>query len=211
MIRWAAILLLLAACAPPPEPVAATPEEPLFRWWLTEDGTVEYEYDPFARTPVRRADHDIYVSLLSQDVALVVEPAVGAPIGVSNMLASALVRRFAGELPLKEALRAAKLFVIQPFVSGETMTSTGTVVVDWLLRDEGKREVGVVYAARRLSGVTDGKDPWKAFAFDDAEHIALQTAAHLIETQEVRDAVALARGTAVLEATPAPAPRPVAE
>lgn len=211
MIRWAAILILLAACAPPPEPIAATPEEPLYRWWLTEDGTVEYENDPYARADVRRADHDIYVTLLSRDVALVVEPAVGAPVGVSNMLASALVRRFAGELPLKEALRAPKLFIIQPFVSGDGMTSTGTMVVDWLLRDEGKRDVGAVYATRRLTGVTDGKDPWKAFTFDDAEHVALQTAAHLIETEAVRDAVALARGTAALEATPTPAPRPVSE
>lgn len=208
MRRSAAILLLLAACAPPQEPIAAAPDEPLYRWWLTEDGTVEYEYDPYARSAVRRADHDIYVTLLARDVALVVEPAVGAPVGVSNMLASALVRRFAGELPLKEALGAPKVFIIQPFVDGDSMASSGTAVVDWLLRDEQKRDVGAVYAARRLTGVTDGKDPWQAFTFDDAEHVALQTAAHLIETEAVRDAVALARGAAALEAAPTPAPRP---
>lgn len=211
MMRWAALLMppLLAACAPPPAPVAATAEDaPLYRWWLTEDGTVEYENDPYARTAVRRADHDLYVTLLSRDVALVVEPAKGAPVGVSNMLASALVRRFAGELPLNEALNAPKLFIIQPVVSGDGATVNGTLVVDWRLRDEEKRDIGVVYAARRLSGVTDGKDPWLAFTFDDAEHIALQTAAHLIDTPQVRDAVALARGTAVLEATPTPRKRP---
>ena len=211
MTRWAAIFLLplLAACAPPEAPVAATPDEaPLYRWWLTEDGTVEYENDPYARSSVRRADHDIYVTLLSRDVALVVEPAVGAPAGVSNMLASALVRRFAGELPVKEALGAPKVFIIRPYLNSDSMASSGTAVVDWLLRDEQKRDVGAVYAARRLSGATDGRDPWQAFTFDDAEHVALQTAAHLIETKAVRDAVALARGTAVLEAAPAPRKRP---
>ncbi len=210
MIRWPALMVvpLLAACAPPAGPVAATPEEPLYRWWLTEDGTVAYENDPYARTAVRRAEHDIYVTLLSRDVALVVEPAKGAPVGVSNMLASALVRRFAGELPLNEALNAPKLFIIQPVVSADGATINGTLVVDWRLRDEEKRDIGVVYAARRLSGVTDGKDPWQAFTFDDAEHVALQTAAHLIDTPEVRAAVALARGTAVLEATPTPRRRP---
>ncbi len=210
MIRWPVLLVLplLAACAPPQEPQAVAPEEPLYRWWLTEDGTVEYENDPYARSVVRRADHDIYVTLLSRDVALVVEPAIGAPVGVSNMLASALVRRFAGELPLKEALGASKVFIIQPFVSGDSATINGTLVVDWRLRDERKRDVGVVYAARRLSGVIGGKDPWLAFTFDDAEHIALQTAAHLLETPEVQNAVANARNTAVLEATPAPRKRP---
>lgn len=210
MTRWAVFLVLplLAACAPPAEPVVAAPEAPLYRWWLTEDGAVEYENDPYARSAVRRGDHDIYVTLLSRDVALVVEPAKGAPVGVSNMLASALVRRFAGELPMKEALGAPKVFIIQPFVNGEGLTNSGTMIVDWRLRDAQKRDVGVVYAARRVSGVTDGKDPWQAVTFDDAEHVALQTAAHLIETPEVRDAVALARGTAVLEAAPAPRKRP---
>ncbi len=211
MIRWAVLLILplLASCAPPQEAeVAAVEDAPLYRWWLTEDGTVEYENDPYARSDVRRADHDIYVTLVSRDVALVVEPASGAPEGVSNMLASALVRRFAGELPLKEALGAAKLFIIKPFVNGDSMTSSGTLIVDWVLRDEGKRDVGALYATRRLSGFTDGKDPWQASTFDDAEHVALQTAAHLIDTAEVRDAVALAQGTAVLEATPTPQKRP---
>lgn len=210
---WAVLLIgpLLAACAPPAEPAATAPEDPLYRWWLTEDGAVEFENDPYARSKVRHADHDIYVTLLSRDVALVVEPAIGAPVGVSNMLASALVRRFAGELPLKEALGASKVFIIQPFVSSDGGTISGKLVVDWRLRDESKRDVGVVYATRRLSGATDGKDPWLAFTFDDAEHIALQTAAHLGETQDVRHAVALARGSAVLEATPSPRKRPVAE
>lgn len=209
MMRWAVILLFLTACVPGDRPdLAPTVVEPLYRWWLTDDGAVEYENDPYARSEVRRADHDIYVTLLSRDVALVVEPATGAPVGVSNMLASALVRRFAGELPLNAALGAPKLFIIKPFVNGDSMTSSGTLIVDWVLRDGGKKDVGVVYATRRLSGVTDGKDPWQAFTFDDAEHVALQTAAHLIDTAEVRDAVALARGTAVLEATPTPRKRP---
>ena len=212
MIRWAAILLLLAACVPGERPeLSPTVVEPLYRWWLTDDGAVEYENDPYARSDVRRADYDIYVTLLSRDIALVVEPAAGAPVGVSNMLASALVRRFAGELPLQEALSASKVFIIRPFVNGDSMASSGTAVVDWLLRDEQKRDVGAVYATRRLSGFTDGRDPWQAFTFDDAEHVALQTAAHLLETQAVRDAVALARGTAVLEAAPTPSPRPATE
>jgi len=212
MRRWAAILLLVSACDPGERPdLAPTVVEPLYRWWLTDDGAVEYENDPFARSEVRQADHDIYVTLLSRDVALVVEPATGAPVGVSNMLASALVRRFAGELPLKEALNASKVFIIQPFVGSDSLTSSGTMVVDWSLRDERKRDVGVVYATRRLTGSINDKDPWQAFTFDDAEHVALQTAAHLVDTPAVRDAVALARGTAAIEATPTPQKRPTSE
>ena len=50
-------------------------EEPVYRWWLTEDGTIEYEKDPYQRQRVRRADYDLFVTLLARFVALVVEPA----------------------------------------------------------------------------------------------------------------------------------------
>lgn len=189
----------------------ALEEEEFYRWWMTEDGRVEYETDPYQRRPVRRGEHDIYVTLLARDVALVVEPAKGAPVGVSNMLASALVRRFAGELPLKEALSAAKVFIIQPVVSSDGARLNGALVVDWRLRDERKTDIGVVYAARRLSGAIDQNDPWKALTYDDAEHIALQTAAHLVETPDVRAAVFFANTVARVDATPTPVRRPTTE
>ncbi|MEM7270325.1 MAG: hypothetical protein AAF401_13890 [Pseudomonadota bacterium] len=183
-------------------------EQEVYRWWLADDGTVEYEEDPYTRRQVRRADHDVFVTLLARDVALVVEPAVGAPIGVSNMLAAALVRRFAGQLPLKEALGASKVFLIRPQVSGDSAEINGSVVVDWRLRNDRRGDVGVVYASKRLSGFRREDDPWSAFTYDDAEHIALQSASQLLEAPEVRAAVETARNLAKIEASPNPRPRP---
>ena len=111
MIRRAGILLALAGCAPaftaPPDHPALTPAEPApAQVVVTEDGRLETREDPYAPRALRRAGHDVQATLLAPGVALVVEPAVGAPIYVSNVLAAALVRRFGGHLPADEAMAA---------------------------------------------------------------------------------------------------------
>lgn len=195
------------------EAVAANEEAALAdpvgqRWFLTAEGGVRIEDDPYAPRPVRRADYDQNVTLLAPNVALVVQPAIGAPVGVSNMLGAALVRRFAGALRMKEALAAAKVFVIQPRIGGGGSGEDDALIVDWRLRSEKAEDVGLVYASRRLTGAPTEADPWAAFTSGDAEHIAFQTAAHLMETPAIRAALIGARGNAVLERTPSPRAKP---
>ena len=211
MKALAPALLLLAACAPPQgagAPGDAPAPDPFEgqRLFLTEDG-VRVEDDPYARRTVRQAEHDVHATLLAKDVALVVEPAEGAPIRVSNLLGAALVRRFAGELDEREALSAAKVFLIRPLVALDGARYDGVLLVDWRLRAETARDVGAVYATRRLSGVIR-RDPWDAFTPEDAEFIALQTAAQILETEAVRNSLIAARDVAVFDRAPTPTLRP---
>ncbi|MGB0853555.1 MAG: hypothetical protein ACPGVA_02290 [Pikeienuella sp.] len=204
-------LAFLAACGPALTNPPANPpiaEEPTQRIFLAEGGTIRVEDDPYSRRPIRYADHDAYVTKISDKVALVVEPQLSAPAAVSNLLGAALVRRFQGQLPEAEALSAPRVFFIQPVLSAEATRQTGKMVVDWHLRTADRRDVGAVYATRRLSGQMTGTDPLTAFTVADAEHIALQTAAHLIDTPAISAAMRDAQTLAIISQTPAPAKRP---
>ena len=214
-MRTALALLLLAGCGPqltqPPAEPVSPPREPAPRVLLGESGQLIEEPNPFAPRASRRADYDLNATLVARDVALVVEPAAGAPIYVSNRLGAALVRRFAGHLLLKEALGAERVFLIQPVVSPDALTQSGLLVVDWRIRAEEGGDVGAIYAQRRVSGAVTGADPWSALTNEDVELIALQTAAHLIEAPAIRDALAAAAAISTLERTPTPAARPFGE
>lgn len=215
-MKRAALLLLISGCAPaftaPPAnpPVQDVPvaEQRLI---LENDKTVRVERNPYARRVVRRADYDVAATLLARDVALVVEPAVGVPVYVSNQLGAALVRRFAGSLPVQEAMGAAEVFLVQPVVSGDSATTNGVLVVDWVIRSERGRELGAVFASRRLSGTISTSDPWQAFTVDDAEFLAIQVAAELSQIGPIRAALDNAATQAELDRTPTPQARPVAD
>ncbi len=209
----AALLLMLGACAPAfTEPPAASsvPQAQVAeqRVILDADKSVRVERNPFARQTVRRADYDIAATLLAKDVALVVEPAEGVPIYVSNQLGAALIRRFAGHLPMKEALAAAEVFFVQPVVSGDSATLNGVLVVDWLIRSQRGQELGAVFASRRLSGTLNTSDPWQAFTADDAEFLAIQVAAELAQVGPIRAALENAETLAELDRIPTPVARP---
>ncbi|MEM7547029.1 MAG: hypothetical protein AAF367_15985 [Pseudomonadota bacterium] len=217
MTRALGLLLCLAGCggqgftSPPANPpVAETPvaDERLI---LEQDQrTIRVEQNPYARRPSRRADYDVNATLIAENVALVAEPAEGAPIYVSNLLGAALARRFAGQLPLNEAMGAAEVFLIKPVVSGETAATDGIVVVDWLIRSERGEQVGAVFASRRLTGAIGNASFWDAFTVDDAEFIAIQTAAQIAGVQSIRDALANAAVISAVDAIPAPLARPEA-
>lgn len=211
MRLWPVATVMLAACAPAftkPPANAPVAEETGRRTFLSETGTFREEDDPYATRAVRQADYDTFVTRISDRVALVVQPQTDVPAGVSNLLASALVRRFQGELPEVEALTAPRVFFIQPYVSAKTTRQTGEMVVDWRLSTADRHDVGVVFATRRLSGVMRGNDPLTAFSVADAEHIAFQTAAHLMDTEIIRTAMQNAEMLALIDDTPTPAPRP---
>lgn len=204
-------LLIVAGCgprltAPPKHPPIV--EEPTQRIILDEGGLIRVEDDPFSRRAIRRADYDTHVTKISDRVALVVEPQANVSAGVSNLLGAALVRRFQGQLAEAEALNAPRVFFIQPFLSAEATRQTGQMVVDWRLRTSDGRAVGAVYAARRLTGEMRGTEPLTAFTVADAEHLAIQTAAHLLDTAAIQAAMADARVLADIEETPSPVPRP---
>lgn len=204
-------LVLMAACAPaltPPPTTQPVTEEPTQRIFLSDGGVIRVEEDPFSRRAIRRADHDAHVTLISDNVALVVEPQPDAPAEISNLLGAALVRRFRGQLPVAEALAVPRVFFIQPLFSAEATRQTGKIVVDWRLRTAEGAPVGAVYATRRLSGSMRNGDPLTAFSVADAEHIALQTAAFLLDTPEIRAAMVDAQSLATIDETPAPLPRP---
>ena len=212
MRKLAVIFCLIAVgcgprlTAPPKHPPIA--EEPTQRIILDEGGLIRVEDDPFSRRAIRRADYDTHVTKISSRVALVVEPQPDAPAAVSNLLGAALVRRFQGHLDEAEALAVPRVFFIQPFFSAEATRQTGKMVVDWRLRTAAGRSVGVVYAARRLTGEMRGTEPLTAFTVADAEHIALQTAAHLLDTDAIQVAMKDAAVLATIDETPAPTPRP---
>lgn len=213
MIRCAGVLIVLAGCAPaftaPPDQPALAPAGPVpAQVVVTEDGRLEAREDPYAPRALRRADHDVQATLLAPGVALVVEPAAGAPVYVSNLLAAALVRRFGGHLPTDEAMAAPVAFLIRPHVSPEALTQEARLVVDWRLRSEDGGDLGAVYAARRVTGEVTRGDPWTAVSAVDAEHVALQTAAHLIDATPIRAALAAGALEAEVATTPTPAPRP---
>lgn len=206
------VLLALAACVPnltsPPENPPPPPAPPGQRIILTDDGQLVAETDPYASRPLRRADIDLQATTLAPGVSLVVEPAEGAPIYVSNLLAAALVRRFSGHMSVESAMAAPVVFLIRPVVSEEALTAEGRLVVDWLVRTEEGEPVGAVYAARRATGVVERGDPWTAASPDDVEHIALQTAANLLETPAVQEAVERGAVEAAIARAPSPSPRP---
>ena len=215
MSPWRALLaaLALAGCGrvftPPPEAPPLVNAPPSKRLVLAEDGELRAEEDPFSRRSLRRVDHDLQATTLARGVSLVVAPAKGAPVYVSNQLAAALVRRFSGHTPLEAALAAPVVFLIRPVISEEALSQDGRIVVDWRLRTERGGDVGVVYAARRLSGVVSGPDLWTAFTAEDAEHLAFQTAANLLEEPAIRDGLARGAAEAEVARTPTPTPRPI--
>jgi hypothetical protein len=212
-MKQAALILLVAGCGPvftqppanPPQAAQTVGEQRLV---LAQDKTVRVEANPFARRPVRRADHDVAATLIARDVALVVEPAQGVPVYVSNLLGAALVRRFAGHVPLDEALGAAEVFLVQPVVSDDGATQTGVLVVDWLIQSERGAQLGAVFASRRLSGAVSESDPWQAFTPDDAEFLALQVAGELAQVGPIRLALENAETRATLDRIPTPIERP---
>lgn len=213
-MRLALIAALIAAgCAraftPPPQSPPPPPPEPLSRVIVDDSGEIRAEEDPFSARALRRADHDLQATMIAPDVSLVVEPAANAPIYVSNMLSAALVRRFAGHMPVEDALAAPVVFLIRPMIAADAATINGKLVVDWALRTERGKPVGAVYAARRLSGAVSNGDPWTAVTPEDAEFIAFQAAANLKETTAIREAIARAAVDARVALTPTPAPRPV--
>lgn len=212
MIRRAA-LLALAGCAPgfvsPPAEQPPAPAAPTARIILTEEGAVRLEEDPFSPRALRRADYDVQATKIARGVALVVQPAEGAPVYVSNLLAAALVRRFSGHQSMEEAMASPVVFLIRPSVASDAATADGKLVVDWTLTTEGGAPVGAVYAARRLTGAMRGADPWTAVSAEDAEFIALQTAAHLMEVEAVRAALASGAAEAKTSLVPTPPPRPI--
>jgi len=220
MIRLALSIvagLALAACdqgftPPPADPPVVAPPVADERLFLEDDKqSVRVEQNPYARRPSRRADYDVNATLVAENVALVMQPAVGAPIYVSNLLGAALARRFAGQLPLDRAMGAAEVFLMQPVVSGASATQNGAVVVDWVIRTERGETVGAIFATRRLSGAVGTSSFWDAFAPDDAEFIALQTAAQIVEVDSIRNALSDAAAKTIVDATPSPLPRPGAE
>lgn len=208
----ALFLLPLAACAPgltaSPENPPPPPAPPEARLMLNEEGIIVAEADPYARRALRRADHDLQATTIARGVTLVAEPAEGAPVYVSNLLNAALARRFGGHLPVKDALAAPVVFLIRPVVSEEALTAEGRIIVDWLLRTETGEPVGVVYAARRLTGAMERGDPWTAVSPADAEHVAIQTAANILEAPAIREALARGAVDAAISRTPSPTPRP---
>jgi hypothetical protein len=204
-------MLMVTGCGPrltgPPKNVPIA-EETTQRIFLDEGGLIRVEEDPYSRRAIRRADYDTHVTKISARVALVVEPQPNTTAAISNLLGAALVRRFQGHLAEAEALSAPRVFFIQPFLSAEATRQTGKMVVDWRLRTADGRDVGAVYAARRLTGEMRGTEPLTAFTVADAEHIAIQTAAHLLDTPAIQAAMADARILASIDETPSPAPRP---
>lgn len=217
MMRAAPLLIaaavLVAACATPftepPSNAPPTPPRPTERVIVSDDGELTVERSPFSPPTLRRADYDLQATTIARGVSLVVEPAENAPVYVSNLLAAALVRRFSGHEPIENALAAPVVFLIRPVIAADAATISGKLVVDWSLRTERGRPVGAIYAARRLSGAMTEANPWSAFTADDAEFIALQTAANLLEVKEMREALDRGAVEAQVALTPNPAPRPI--
>ena len=213
MKRILGAAFLAAGCAqpftPPPETPPPPPPKPLARVIVSDDGELRAEQSPYSTPALRRADYDLQATMIAKGVSLVVEPAENTPVYVSNLLAAALVWRFAGHIPVEEAMAAPVVFLIRPVIAADAATISGSLVVDWSLRAETGEPVGAVYAARRLTGAVRGGDPWTAVTAEDAEFIALQAAANLIETAPIREAINRGAVDARVALTPTPAPRPI--
>lgn len=197
------------AFAPSPNAPPEAPPEPTQNVLVSDTGELSVRRSPLSQPFLRRADYDLQATTIARGVSLVVEPAENAPVYVSNLLAAALVRRFSGHEPVEQAMAAPVVFLIRPVVAEEAVTINGQLVVDWSLRTERGRPVGGAYAARRLSGVVTGNDPWTAFTPEDAEFLALQTAANLLEVEALRAAIEAGVAEAQAALTPTPPPRPI--
>ncbi|MGB0506536.1 MAG: hypothetical protein ACPGGK_10105 [Pikeienuella sp.] len=178
------------------------------RWWLQNDGNVRVEADPYAPRTALKGEYDTFVTRLAPGVAMVVEPAVGAPAEVSNLLGDALVRRFGGRLPGVTALDTQRILLIRPHISQDKGTINGSLIVDWRLADQSGKALGAVFAQRKLTGVITNGDPLTAITRQDAEMISIQTASHLLEFAPVVDAINDTQTLAMIETTPAPRVRP---
>jgi hypothetical protein len=175
---------------------------------LTDDGGIRVEPDPYAPRTALEGEYDTFVTRLAPGVAMVVEPAVGAPPVISNLLGDALVRRFGGRLPGATALDTQRLLLIRPHISQEKGANTGVLIVDWRLADQTRAPLGAVFAQRKLTGVMIGDDPLTALTRQDAEMISIQTASHLLEFAPVVEAINDAQTLAMIELIPAPKQRP---
>ncbi|MEL6793115.1 MAG: hypothetical protein AAFP78_06660 [Pseudomonadota bacterium] len=203
----------LAACArnfaPTPGAPLDAPPEPTENVIVSDAGELSVRRSPLSQPFLRRADYDLQATTIARGVSLVVEPAANAPVYISNLLAAALVRRFSGHEPVEQAMAAPVVFLIRPTVAVEALTIDGHLIVDWSLRTERGRAVGAAYAARRLSGAISGADPWTALTPEDAELIAIQTAANLLEVEALRAAIEAGAAEAQAALTPTPTPRPI--
>ncbi|MEL7463065.1 MAG: hypothetical protein AAFN79_03305 [Pseudomonadota bacterium] len=206
-------VVALAGCAPTfapaPEAPPTAPPEPTQNVIVSDTGELSVRRSPLSQPFLRRADYDLQATTIARGVSLVVEPADDAPVYVSNLLAAALVRRFSGHEPVERAMSAPVVFLIRPTLAVETLTIDGHVIVDWSLRTERGRPVGAAYAARRVTGAVTGGDPWTAFTPEDAEFIAIQTAANLLEVEALRSAIEAGAAEAQAALTPTPPPRPI--
>ncbi|MEO0362261.1 MAG: hypothetical protein AAF322_14185 [Pseudomonadota bacterium] len=207
-----AAALALSSCAsgfgPAVGPGVGAPEAgaPVAVALLGADGDRLFVGEPRARRLDRRADLDPNATLIAPGVALVAEPAEGAPAYVSNSLGGALARRFAGHTPLDRALAAPEVFFATPILLPPA-TPDDPLIVDWTIRRPGRPPLGAVYAQRRLTGPR-GATLWLRLSASDAEHIALQTAAGIEATPEIRLAVARAAARAEIAETPSPRANP---
>lgn len=178
------------------------------RWWLKDDGGIRIETDPYAPRTALKGEYETFVTRLAPGVAMIVEPAVGAPPVVSNMLGDALVRRFGGRLPGATALDTQRLLLIRPHISQDRGAISGSLIVDWRLADQRGAPLGAVFAQRSLTGVITGDDPLTALTRKDVEMISIQTASHLLEFAPVVQAINDTQALAMIETTPVPKRRP---
>lgn len=194
-MRYAAFVCLLLA-AP------ALADDAGITFW--DGAALRTEPDPHAVLPARHTERQNLGTLMARDVGLFVEPATGAPAYASNLIAGALVRRFAGHIALHRALGAGRVFTIDPHV----VAARGRVEVSWRLFDGEGQEIGAFRVGARMSGAPEAGRPFAGFTPEDAERIAFQSAARLEEAPHVADAIRAAQTLARLDRTPTPSARP---
>lgn len=185
-MRRAALLLLLALPAGAGE----------ITFW--DGAALRTATDPHATIPALRTEPQSFAALAGEDVGLLIEPAAGAPVYVSNLIAGAVVRRFSGHLEARRALSAERLLALAPVVS----LSGEEAVVDWRVYDERRAPLAAFRTRARMSGEGRGL---AAFTPEDAERLAFQTAAMLEEAVNIADQEAHAR----IGRTPTPLSRPM--